>query len=125
PYRTHDASRLCSASFFFSSRRRHTRFSRDWSSDVCSSDLLEADRHITMASANLRVLKYINPSNSSEIARAYITREKTPRNNPRYRYRDLQLDPQHTNVEPLNLPIVHSERGRIYRAQRHEVSNTI
>src|SRR5690606_40944750 len=27
--------------FFFSSRRRHTRFSRDWSSDVCSSDLGE------------------------------------------------------------------------------------
>src|SRR5690606_40503395 len=26
-------------SCFFSSRRRHTRFSRDWSSDVCSSDL--------------------------------------------------------------------------------------
>src|SRR5690606_40653987 len=26
----------------FSSRRRHTRFSRDWSSDVCSSDLLHA-----------------------------------------------------------------------------------
>src|SRR5690606_38558598 len=26
--------------FFFASRRRHTRFSRDWSSDVCSSDLL-------------------------------------------------------------------------------------
>src|SRR5690606_40705901 len=26
--------------FFFSRRRRHTRFSRDWSSDVCSSDLL-------------------------------------------------------------------------------------
>src|SRR5690606_10413029 len=31
---------VCSMlSFFFSSRRRHTRFSRDWSSDVCSSDL--------------------------------------------------------------------------------------
>src|SRR6476661_927429 len=26
--------------FFFSSRRRHTRFKCDWSSDVCSSDLL-------------------------------------------------------------------------------------
>src|SRR5258707_11728973 len=26
--------------FFFSSRRRHTRYWRDWSSDVCSSDLL-------------------------------------------------------------------------------------
>src|SRR6266436_8145427 len=28
--------------FFFSSRRRHTRCSRDWSSDVCSSDLERA-----------------------------------------------------------------------------------
>src|SRR5688572_32759772 len=28
--------------FFFSSRRRHTRFDCDWSSDVCSSDLLPA-----------------------------------------------------------------------------------
>src|SRR5699024_12213214 len=32
----HDASRDF---FFFSSRRRHTRSKRDWSSDVCSSDL--------------------------------------------------------------------------------------
>src|SRR2546430_5435835 len=29
--------------FFFSSRRRHTRFDCDWSSDVCSSDLLRAE----------------------------------------------------------------------------------
>src|SRR2546429_8828831 len=29
------------ACFFFSSRRRHTRCSRDWSSDVCSSDLTD------------------------------------------------------------------------------------
>src|SRR5699024_12019402 len=27
--------------FFFSSRRRHTRSKRDWSSDVCSSDLAQ------------------------------------------------------------------------------------
>src|SRR5436309_4023092 len=33
--------RSASLLFFFSSRRRHTRFSRDWSSDVCSSDLLD------------------------------------------------------------------------------------
>src|SRR2546422_5258974 len=32
--------------FFFSSRRRHTRCSRDWSSDVCSSDL-ERERPFT------------------------------------------------------------------------------
>src|SRR5438105_15458636 len=30
--------------FFFSSRRRHTRSTRDWSSDVCSSDLDPCDR---------------------------------------------------------------------------------
>src|SRR5207253_1342368 len=30
---------FCSCFFFFSSRRRHTRWPRDWSSDVCSSDL--------------------------------------------------------------------------------------
>src|SRR2546430_7359453 len=36
--------------FFFSSRRRHTRFDCDWSSDVCSSDL-EVEQvadHVTM-----------------------------------------------------------------------------
>src|SRR5699024_11956220 len=31
--------------FFFSSRRRHTRSKRDWSSDVCSSDLGFAEGH--------------------------------------------------------------------------------
>src|SRR5699024_12133253 len=30
---------LAEVAFFFSSRRRHTRSKRDWSSDVCSSDL--------------------------------------------------------------------------------------
>src|SRR5256884_396260 len=36
-----DPQRLCCCLFFFfSSRRRHTRCSRDWSSDVCSSDLV-------------------------------------------------------------------------------------
>src|SRR3712207_9368071 len=32
--------------FFFSSRRRHTRYWRDWSSDVCSSDLLGGRRAV-------------------------------------------------------------------------------
>src|SRR2546426_9293558 len=32
--------------FFFSSRRRHTRLQGDWSSDVCSSDLLDGLRHL-------------------------------------------------------------------------------
>src|SRR2546429_6910292 len=39
--------------FFFSSRRRHTRCSRDWSSDVCSSDLFTRENDIvTIGSEN-------------------------------------------------------------------------
>src|SRR2546422_8564005 len=41
--------------FFFSSRRRHTRCSRDWSSDVCSSDLLTG-RGLGMAGASLAMV---------------------------------------------------------------------
>src|SRR5256885_8835579 len=36
-------------SFFFSSRRRHTRLQGDWSSDVCSSDLWQNEVHQAFA----------------------------------------------------------------------------
>src|SRR2546430_10400835 len=48
PSRRRDAT---SRSFFFSSRRRHTRFDCDWSSDVCSSDLQSG-----LAYSNWRVI---------------------------------------------------------------------
>src|SRR5699024_9507132 len=38
----------CSSSFFFTSRRRHTRSKRDWSSDVCSSDLASVHTFIRL-----------------------------------------------------------------------------
>src|SRR5205807_7491189 len=41
--------------FFFSSRRRHTRLQGDWSSDVCSSDLV-ASEIISLGSPDSRVL---------------------------------------------------------------------
>src|SRR5207249_8544612 len=41
--------------FFFSSRRRHTRSKRDWSSDVCSSDLAIASRISTAQLEPVRV----------------------------------------------------------------------
>src|SRR5699024_11971129 len=44
--------------FFFSSRRRHTRSKRDWSSDVCSSDLislLTSDRDFLFKSLNAAI----------------------------------------------------------------------
>src|SRR2546422_6011888 len=40
--------------FFFSSRRRHTRCSRDWSSDVCSSDLAKVPLRVPVPVARLR-----------------------------------------------------------------------
>src|SRR5260370_2309618 len=43
---------LTDVSFFFSSRRRHTRFKCDWSSDVCSSDLIRLTSHPGTGSAS-------------------------------------------------------------------------
>src|SRR5207237_5064285 len=37
---------VISLCFFFSSRRRHTRFKCDWSSDVCSSDLASSEYYV-------------------------------------------------------------------------------
>src|SRR5207237_6896057 len=46
---------ICFVFFFFSSRRRHTRFKCDWSSDVCSSDLPSASVSSIAVSAELFV----------------------------------------------------------------------
>src|SRR6266487_5467463 len=40
---------MCSIFFFFSSRRRHTRWTGDWSSDVCSSDLRNLTAQLSSA----------------------------------------------------------------------------
>src|SRR5699024_12153296 len=47
---------LRSEMFFFSSRRRHTRSKRDWSSDVCSSDLLSIDLLLPTPRANRLII---------------------------------------------------------------------
>src|SRR6266513_3315050 len=44
-------------SFFFSSRRRHTRSKRDWSSDVCSSDLRRNRTFLSWSSTFARFLR--------------------------------------------------------------------
>src|SRR3712207_9426989 len=47
---------LAHVCFFFSSRRRHTRYWRDWSSDVCSSDLTGSGKTSTLYAC----LNYMN-----------------------------------------------------------------
>src|SRR6266481_1267508 len=54
--------------FFFSSRRRHTRWNCDWSSDVCSSDLLVWPASFVVARAYVDQL-----ARSSGLPRARIT----------------------------------------------------
>src|SRR5699024_11793468 len=53
--------------FFFSSRRRHTRSKRDWSSDVCSSDLTQQFIIIILLIAlgyTLKRIKYFKANDS-------------------------------------------------------------
>src|SRR5690606_40060959 len=56
--------------FFFSSRRRHTRFSRDWSSDVCSSDLQPPTKDVDQVVAH---------SLFSDAAAAVVVQPGSPR----------------------------------------------
>src|SRR5207249_8495417 len=62
-----DGQRFTIYFFFFSSRRRHTRSKRDWSSDVCSSDLEGlAERYgIEQALELDRTIKVLDPERDS------------------------------------------------------------
>src|SRR5207302_3254633 len=67
--------------FFFSSRRQHTRFSRDWSSDVCSSDLEErwGQRGLpggTPASLLADTLAAVAPADAGAMAQARERQER-------------------------------------------------
>src|SRR5699024_11842286 len=56
--------------FFFSSRRRHTRSKRDWSSDVCSSDL----ENYEQKGVDISIDGY--PASPLQIVTAYMTKEE-------------------------------------------------
>src|SRR2546429_4531399 len=54
--------------FFFSSRRRHTRCSRDWSSDVCSSDLQTLRQELKLYNPELAKKPYAVAATKLDIA---------------------------------------------------------
>src|SRR5207247_7949735 len=72
--------------FFFSSRRRHTRSTRDWSSDVCSSDLFSSRTAMepplafeanAVRDEKVKVLHAIRPLDGEEIARSTVRGQYT------------------------------------------------
>src|SRR5690349_24582665 len=98
--------------FFFSSRRRHTRSLRDWSSDVCSSDLLKSSPCLIFWGVSVRVrsvsLKIVWASLRSEERR--VGKECRSRWSP---YQEKKKRRQHGNQQrqhrhPLAVPIARS-----------------
>src|SRR5256886_980768 len=83
--------------FFFSSRRRHTRFDCDWSSDVCSSDLVpQAPEGATSYYARyIKDGKRYSQPLGKELAAAFIT-YKNLEMAREFRNRDLPVPPELT-----------------------------
>src|SRR3712207_8544613 len=71
--------------FFFSSRRRHTRYWRDWSSDVCSSDL---ESHVRTISGLIVVAGLVGTVASPAVAQ---TTAPGPRAKPLFTWGDAAL----------------------------------
>src|SRR2546429_8676137 len=66
--------------FFFSSRRRHTRCSRDWSSDVCSSDLAFYEQLVYDEEGqllNASFMDYLLPT-ATDVPNVETTHRETP-----------------------------------------------
>src|SRR5947209_13430242 len=107
--------------FFFSSRRRHTRYWRDWSSDVCSSDLIaEIPRHrfyeVTDSSAPRsfsgltaeeqdRKSTRLNSSHANISYAVFCLKKKKNTNNVSKTKREKQGDTPHSTGAATNIHI--------------------
>src|SRR5690606_40970553 len=99
--------------FFFSSRRRHTRFSRDWSSDVCSSDLARARRACAGRALRGAAAKHGDPVVA--VPRTYLTLGGPPRGR-------LPVDRFGARAETVGSGGVRSEERRVGRGGRAQRS---
>src|SRR2546430_7278166 len=93
---------LCVVLFFFSSRRRHTRFDCDWSSDVCSSDLpwqVSTDRFGSWTTLRAALLRLVQGAMSAALQPSFdlAPYEHTP---PELQQRARQLGSLVETVAP-------------------------
>src|SRR5690606_40592268 len=92
---------------FFSSRRRHTRFSRDWSSDVCSSDL----------SKNSKRFRSNNPRRRRNMGRRFKQNSRSGRDNHFLCTRNISKRDENDRKK---LPKIKKIKGKIGRASCRE-----
>src|SRR2546422_6515313 len=79
--------------FFVLSRRRHTRCSRDWSSDVCSSDLAVISRRRDLTTSATSSMYGLSPSSSNQsLIRSRKTDGANGRKDSRYLTLRLSVD---------------------------------
>src|SRR2546430_10275389 len=91
---------------FFSSRRRHTRFDCDWSSDVCSSDLDRYGRggdHYPFYKAGLPAVRFTEPLED------YNHQHQTPRTEHGIEYGDYEKYLNFTDRKSTRLNSSHSQ----------------
>src|SRR5262245_64773620 len=83
-------------SFFFSSRRRHTRCLSDWSSDVCSSDLVHIHKRTWEYDEGLRVLCAHRRKGAFELA--WLAHAQRLQLHPQRRGHDVELRSEERRV---------------------------
>src|SRR5699024_11633403 len=87
----------CVLFFFFSSRRRHTRSKRDWSSDVCSSDLTSDLPPLRYAATTLVLVNKLDQVPAGEREAAVETvRDRVHQRNPRV----IVIGTHHARLDP-------------------------
>src|SRR5438270_382646 len=87
--------------FFFSSRRRHTRFDCDWSSDVCSSDLLVFFARSTSVPPTKK-------TSCAEAASTSRSEERRVGKESRSRWRPLDLKKKHGTSRGRGYKLAHT-----------------
>src|SRR5260370_3386517 len=94
---------LFTSLFFFSSRRRHTRFKCDWSSDVCSSDLAghARTRHRTISQTGARIPRRQNSQRRRRRKPAKrVGSAEDPANSRRLKLKTVRFDSVHLDFWP-------------------------
>src|SRR3712207_9449264 len=86
---------------FFSSRRRHTRYWRDWSSDVCSSDLTDKD---------FQVIFFLMPNGDIYLIEPYSQQQNLTGNN--FAFRDYYKGAVESRNTYLSDVIISAALGR-------------